>query len=214
MNHIIKHTIIQLANGHRVYWYGKTRKREVALTFDDGPDENITPLILDILEKAEAKATFFVIGEKLVNNAGIIRRIVENGHDIGNHTYSHQSTHDLCWGTLQKELIKTDELLHKISGGTIKYFRPPKGECSFLGLLRCVLSCPKKIIFWDVDPKDYKTLSWQEIITNLHREPIKKGSIILLHDRCMQTAMALPDIIQFLRRAGFRLVTLSELLGE
>ena len=102
-----------MVNGRGVYWHGNRDKKMVALTFDDGPHRKCTPLILDILKMSGVRATFFLVGDKILPNKDIVKRIISEGHEIGNHTYSHKKLPNLKWNDIKREITKTDIVLKK-----------------------------------------------------------------------------------------------------
>jgi len=151
------------------------------ITFDDGPELKSTPIILDVLENAGAKATFFLIGKNIEKYPEMVELLISNGHEIGEHSYFHiHPWKSGPFGTLN-DLIKSHQTFRKfISGQEIEYFRPPYGKFNLITLLY-IWFTGKKVIFWNVDPKDYQASSaekvFQSVIENLH-----PGMVLLLHD--------------------------------
>jgi peptidoglycan/xylan/chitin deacetylase (PgdA/CDA1 family) len=151
------------------------------ITFDDGPSTNLTPAILDLLEKSKAKATFFLLGKHIEQNPALARQIKEKGHLIGEHSYHH--THPWRTGPIKSatDLIKGWNSFSQIEKTyRTKYFRPPYGKFNMITLLY-VLFWRKNVIFWTEDPKDYMIST---IDSFLEKEimNITSGSIVLLHD--------------------------------
>ncbi|MED1203664.1 polysaccharide deacetylase family protein [Heyndrickxia acidicola] len=196
---------------------GPVTKREIALTFDDAPDNAFTPKILDILKSKGVKATFFVVGWRMEAYPEIVKRIVEDGHVLGNHTYSHANLPKLNDDSFQQQIMKTDNLIEKFTGFAPNIVRPPYGNITnkqihWLG------SQKKYVVNWNVDSLDWKGLTGEQVAANvlLHVHP---GSIILQHSGTGKggdlsgTVNALPTIIDKLKSEGFELVTIPELLG-
>jgi peptidoglycan/xylan/chitin deacetylase (PgdA/CDA1 family) len=190
------------------------------LTFDDGPHPEATPAILDILEKEGAKATFFVLGENVEKYGYIMRRISENGHEIGEHSYSH--THP--WKTTPlrsaRDLLKGREKAQKYTEGERSdSFRPPYGKFNLITLLYTFL-LKKNIAFWNFDLKDFDP-NLNHLIPKAIKTSFFKGKIILLHDgrqnlveNYSATISAVEEILEASRRQGVEFATIGEgLLG-
>lgn len=151
------------------------------ITFDDGPSTNLTPKVLELLDSANAKATFFLLGKHIDQNKELAETIYRKGHLIGEHSYFH--SHPWKSGPIRsaKDLIKGWLSARKIDEKyRSKYFRPPYGKFNLMTLLYVFL-WRKKVIFWNIDPKDYMI---SNVDSNLRTESdsIKNGSVILLHD--------------------------------
>lgn len=213
---------IYLANKHNkfhgaVLTNGLGTKREVALTFDDAPDPIYTPKILDILKNKGVKATFFLVGKRVQAHPEIVKRMVQEGHIIGNHSYSHAKLTNLNNGAFHKQIMKTDQLIKKITGYSPAIVRPPYGAVT-LPQIKWLVSQHKKIVNWNVDSLDWKGLKADQVETNVitHVHP---GSIILQHSGTGNggdlsgTVNALPKIIDELRNEGYKIVTVPQLLG-
>ena len=197
----------------KVYKCGDGDKKRVALTFDDGPHPTLTPAILSILEKYSARATFFVIGKNAAEHPNILRRIINDGHEIGNHTYSHPHISDLSYKELCRELSLGKEKIYEITQCSTNLFRPPEGFCS-----RDVGSAAEKIgcniILWTVDTKDWRSPPTEDIVNEVKRS-LRPGAIILFHDyvyKNSHTPEALEILIPYILGKGYSIVTVSELL--
>jgi len=170
--------------------------KEIFLTFDDGPNE-YTSRILKDLKKFNAKATFFVCGKNCQKYPEILKKIFEEGHSIGNHSFSHSIK---FFFNFKNEIEKTNEIIKEITGIETRIFRPPWGILT-PWLKNYLLKSNFKIIFWNVDSKD-----WKKYRANLIEEKIlkenKPNSIILFHD-CLQTSLALPKILVKLKGEGY-----------
>ncbi len=196
-----------------VYHRVSTEERVVALTFDDGPHPKTTDRILDVLAEHDAKATFFVIGKNLRLYGEATVRAVAEGHEIGNHTYSHPSLSHVEKGALLGELSRTEELIEDITGVAPTVFRPPAGVYSG-DVCRAATDCGLSVVLWNIDTRDWTGVSTAEIVKNVMKN-ITPGSIVLFHDyggsEC-HTVAALKEILPRLSAAGYRFVTVSELL--
>ena len=183
-------------------------KKMVALTFDDGPNPTTTPQALDILKQYKAKATFFMVGQNISGNESIVKRVLKEGHEIGNHTWDHPVLTKLDLSQAQAEINQTTEALKKAAGIDVKITRPPYGAINS----SIQASVDQSFILWDIDSLDWKTHNTAAIM-----EEVKKaqpGSIILMHDIHQTTINALPTVIQYLQSQGFTLVTVDELLNH
>ncbi len=183
---------------------------EVALTFDDGPDPDITPKLLDLLEKWQISATFFVIGEKVVRHRDIVHRIASAGHGLGNHSYTHSEPHKTSTRQFLDEVRKTRDLLEDIGNQPCKLVRPPKGKLTVgkqIGLWKQGMS----IALWNIDPRDYQMQSQQQAVDWGASYHPRGGDIVLLHDNHPWAA----DIVRVLANNNYqagcvRYVRLSE----
>lgn len=192
-----------------------TAKKQVALTFDDwGTDYTITK-ILDILKEKDVKSTFFLKGIGVENNPNLAKAILEDGHEIGNHTYSHPVITKIPESQLQEEIIKCHmTLTEAIQQQPKLYFRPPTGEINNKAASAIVATGYRPILY-DVSAHDWDSKNSAEDITNFINKNTKKGSIILLHlQEGTNTIEALPKVIDGIRSRGYSIVDLSELLGK
>ena len=190
-----------------------TPEKVVALTYDDGPSLCHTNQLLNLLERLQVKATFFVVGQKIEENPEIVRQLVSKGHELGNHSYSHQRMFWKKPSFIRSEIEKTDQLLRQLGVKDELHFRAPFG-IKFLILPYILTKMKKKNILWDVDPKDYQE-SNPEVISNYVLKHVVPGSIILLHDferASSPTIRATEFIIQKLQEKGYKFKTVSELL--
>ena len=181
---------------------------KVALTFDDGPSSEYTPLLLDGLRERNVKASFFVIGSNIEKEGGeeIIRRIYEEGHLIGNHTWHHVDLSDLSTEDAWKELEMTDSLIKAITGEETALVRPPFGEFP-----RSMEEPDKLYVKWTVDSRDWVTKDTQEIVRKVVTDT-EENDIILMHD-CYETSVeAALQIIDTLSERGYEFVTVDRLL--
>jgi len=178
----------------------------IALTFDDGPG-SYTPMVLDALEKHEAKATFFVVGSRITEQTKkYIKRADELGCEIGSHTYSHPNLAKLSMRQVEKELSKTDQLVQESIGKSTSLMRPPYGSITN--------DARKKIkkaqILWSIDTLDWKYRN-TAYVTNQVLRKAGDGDIVLMHDIHKTSAKAVEEIIVGLQKKGYKCVTISEL---
>ncbi|RII43313.1 hypothetical protein DWB68_03165 [Galactobacter valiniphilus] len=182
------------------------KEKCVALTFDDGPGPG-TPRILEALEKAGAKATFFVVGKQAKAHPEIVKATAEAGMEIGNHTWDHPQLSRTRAADVNEQIGRTQRAVEKASGVTPLYLRPPYGDVS--KKQRKSLGMP--LAFWDVDTEDWKTRSTRATVASAGAA--RPGDIVLMHDIHSSTVDAVPAIIKKLQKRGFHLVTLSTLVG-
>lgn len=191
----------------------QTHEKIVALTFDDGPSDPYTSAILAVLRHQGVKATFFLLGQNVANYPGIVQSIYQEGHEIGNHSYSHQQLIFKTPGFVRDEIEKTDRLIRQAGYQGKIYFRAPYGRKLFI--LPWILSRQgREHILFDVIPDDWDCPGVPVIVERVLKQ-VKPGSIILCHDGGgdrTQTVEATAIIIEKLKAAGYRFVTISELL--
>lgn len=196
---------------------GSGDKREVALTFDDAPDDVFTPMVLDVLKREGVRATFFCVGNRIEAHPDVMRRIVAEGHVVGNHSYSHANLPKLPDDKFREEIRKTDQLIRQYAGYTPSFVRAPYGNISE-EQIKWLASQKRKIVGWNVDSLDWKNLSREEVATNILAN-VRPGAIILQHsaggtgEDLTGTVEALPEVIRKLREDGVQLVTVARLLG-
>ncbi|MBN1658624.1 MAG: polysaccharide deacetylase family protein [Anaerolineae bacterium] len=186
----------------------------VALTLDDGPTVSYTGEVLDILRAEGVPATFFVVGEALERNLDVCRAIVAEGHELGNHTYSHPHMVLRSYAAMRDEIERTDALIRACGYEGEIHFRAPGGK-QFLVLPYYLARTGKKNIKWDVAPEGGGADA-ARIVERVLSE-VQPGSIILLHamyESREETRKALPEVIRGLKEKGYRFVTVSELLGK
>ncbi|MGW0806915.1 polysaccharide deacetylase family protein [Nonomuraea sp. NPDC002799] len=188
------------------------RLKCVALTFDDGPGEH-TGRLLDLLQRREVRATFFVIGQMVAadKDGHTVRRIVGEGHEIGNHSWSHPALAGVSREELKHELQHTDEIVRKLTGVRMRVMRPPYGSTN----QRVAAEARREglaQILWNVD-----TFDWRDRVAKVVAKragEAKPGSIVLLHDIHPTTVEAVPSMLDTLGKKGYTFVTVSELYGR
>ena len=180
---------------------------KIALTFDDGPSAAWTPALLDGLKERGVKATFFLIGENADKNPEIVKRMAEEGHLIGNHTYHHVELTKVSEKEARLELADTSAAIVRITGKEPEYMRPPFGAWQ-RKLEQEIQMLP---VLWTVDPLDWTTENQDEIVNKVVTEA-EENDIILLHDCYKSSVEAGLRIIDILQEEGFVFVTVDELL--
>lgn len=204
----------------RVIWRVETGEPVVALTFDDGPHATSTPSILEVLERNHVPATFFLVGKHLAAHPDIARRILDAGHEIGNHTFSHPKLIFLTEKQVRKEIEQTDELLEDLNGSNrSKYMRPPSGFFN-KKILDIAEDLGYRVVVGDVYPRDSHNPGSAKIVQRV-LDRAAPGSIIILHDGGnvgrvdrSQTREALEEVIPRLREKGYEFAPLSGLIAK
>jgi peptidoglycan-N-acetylglucosamine deacetylase len=185
----------------------------IAMTFDDGPHATNTPQLLDMAAKRHIKLTFFVIGQCVEQNPALLRREVAEGHEIGNHTWSHPNLAKLSDDGVRTQLQQTEDIIVKTIGIKPKLMRPPYGELTKRQRQWVNRDFGYKIILWDVDPVDWKRPG-SNVVAQRIIAGARPGSIILSHDIHPPTIAAMPQVFDTLLAKGFKFVTVSELISR
>jgi peptidoglycan/xylan/chitin deacetylase (PgdA/CDA1 family) len=189
---------------------GGADRRRVALTFDDGPDE-LTPGYLSVLERFQAKATFFVVGELCAARPDLVSAIAAGGHELGGHGYTHRRFPTLSPSELKDEIVRTAALLPPSAFGRA-LVRPPHGAVSLSSLVTCARASFTTAL-WSHDSGDWRTERSRDVLDAFENEDASRpGAIVLLHEGQPWTLEALPAILRGLRETGRELVTMSEML--
>jgi peptidoglycan/xylan/chitin deacetylase (PgdA/CDA1 family) len=184
----------------------------IAMTFDDGPSATNTPKLLEIAAERHIKLTFFVLGECVEQNLDVLRQEVAEGHEIGNHSWSHPNLAKLSDANVRSQLQRTEDLIEKTAGIKPKLMRPPYGELTKRQRILVNHEFGYKVILWDVDPLDWKRPG-VDIVAQRIIAGTRAGSIILSHDIHPPTIAAMPQVFDALLAKGFKFVTVSELLA-
>lgn len=196
---------------------GKTNSYNICLTFDDGPDALYTPQILDILRKYNVPATFFLIGNKIIQYPEVVKRIIAEGHIIANHTWSHPDLTKITKEELIAETKLTEDILKDITALRTALIRPPEGAVSE-NVINSLQELSYKVIFWSVDSRDWLDRDIDQILINTLPD-INKDSIILFHSAGGKgqsldaTLKSLPELIETLKLREYNFVNLDELLN-
>ena len=183
--------------------------RRIALTFDDGPHPYYTDLLLDGLAERGVKVTFFLLGENIEGREDVIRRMSEEGHLIGNHTFYHVDINSLSMEEACAEIRDTSEAIRAITGQQVEYVRPPYGNWN--KELECqVMMIP---VFWTLDTLDWKVKNTDRIVREV-LEDVEENDVILMHDSYRTTVEAALRIVDELQKKGYEFVTADELILE
>ena len=194
----------ELLKKYSSFYLGDTSKKIIYLTFDEGYENGFTNSILDTLKKNNVKATFFITGPYLNEQGALVKRMVEEGHEVGNHTVHHYSLPMLTEEKIEKEIMELDRIFYEMYNKRMTYLRPPKGEYSERSL-----SVSDKLgyknVFWSFAYDDWDTkkqrgeeYAYKKVMDNLHN-----GAIILLHAVSSDNALALEKIIVEARKKGY-----------
>ena len=183
-------------------------RRCIALTFDDGPSPQTTATLLDGLKERGAHATFFLIGEQIAGNEDLVRRMKDEGHQVGGHSYTHIRL-DSADAAALAEIQKTDETLCAILGDGDYWLRPPWGFAS--DALKSAVSVP--LIYWTIDTMDWSVRN-RDLVAHHIIENAKSGDIVLLHDPYDTSVEASLQAIEVLQAQGYEFVTLEELFSN
>ncbi len=186
--------------------------RCIAMTFDDGPHPVLTPKLLDMLKARGLKATFFLIGQNAAEYPDIVRRIAAEGHEIGNHSWSHPQLTKLNPAALREEVGRTSSTIAEIIGKPLVVMRPPYGATSAYINHWINQEFGMKVILWSVDPLDWKYRNSARV-ENQILAGARPGAIILSHDIHATTVAAMPDVFDSLLAKGYKFVTVSELIA-
>jgi peptidoglycan-N-acetylglucosamine deacetylase len=192
---------------------GNTNEKVIAVTFDDGPNPLKTPLILDVLKKHKVAATFFFIGNKLSGNELILKRVSEEGHLLGNHSFSHSNWFDLFSpGRMKAELMKTNKIIFDTTGKSPLFFRPPFGVVNPM-VRKAVINTPWQVICWNIRSLDTLQRDPEKVRKKVLQQ-LKAGSIILLHDHTHFTEHHLDGLLTAIKDAGYGIVPLDSLIQK
>lgn len=194
----------------------KTSQKLVSLTFDDGPDPQNTPAVLDVLKKHNTVATFFLIGSRAEKNPALVKRIASEGHEIGNHSMNHTDYNGKNIEFIRNEIKQCNDLIYKICKQRPELYRPPGGYLSY-DLIALTQKEKLKIAYWTYqqDSKDWRSGKKPSQIADHIVKHIKPGQIIILHDGSpngLASAQALDILIPELKSLEYKFITMGELL--
>lgn len=184
-------------------------KKKVALTFDDGPHPVYTLEMLDLLKEKNIKATFFLLGEQVEKYPDIVKRMNDEGHLIGNHSYKHEQLSKLSSIQACSQVNRTNELIYAITGKNPEYLRPPFGD--WKDRLDCEVNMIE--VLWDVDTLDWSSQNKDKVVSKVMKN-VEEGDIILMHDSYESTVKATAEIIDRLQKDGYEFVTVDELIFD
>jgi peptidoglycan/xylan/chitin deacetylase (PgdA/CDA1 family) len=193
--------------------HGLRSARKIALTFDDGPNPKTTPQVLEILRQADAKATFFMIGEMVDHFPETAKLVADAGMEIGTHSQTHANPVKLDEAGVRREIEDAMTRIQQATGKKPRLFRPPYGNinrtvskvCAENGLIMCL---------WWLDPRDWENGATPAKVTSVVLSQAQGGDIVCMHDIKPKTVEALPAIVKGLKAAGFELVTVGTLLAD
>ena len=198
--------------GREPFSMAHTQEKVVTLTFDDGPDPSYTGPILDILKEKQVSATFFVLGESVEANSDLLRRMLKEGHEIGNHGYTHDYSQRYSQYKTLEEIRHTDKAVYAATGIHTYLYRPPGGYKS-KSVTDLINRNGYEVILWSADSEDWRKPGVNRIKKNVLSN-VSPGAIVLFHDgggTRSQTVEALGQVIDQLRANGYSFVTLSKL---
>lgn len=187
---------------------GRNTGNTLYLTFDDGPNPEYTPRLLDLLAAHDARATFFLIGAHAERYPELVRRIVEEGHALGNHSWSHPRFERISREVRLDEIDRTDEFLARFDGLTRHGFRPPRGAAPPGLMLDCALR-GIRMVYWSYDSLDYSQREPAELLATMASHPVHAGEIMLMHDDSPHSHAILAQMLPQWREQGYRFEALD-----
>jgi len=193
-----------------ILWVGSASRKQIALTFDDGPNPLKTPALLDALEKAHAPATFFVVGSRAEQAPGLLRRMTERGDEVENHSYTHPNMNLVIPSVAEAEMLRTSVLIQAMTGHQPHFFRPPGGNAN-ASVQHLARSYGLSLAYWTVDALHAEDVGSSSALIRYVMQHVRPGAIVLLHNGPDVTAAAVPGLVAALRAHGYSLVTLSEI---
>ncbi|MDF1861936.1 MAG: polysaccharide deacetylase family protein [Verrucomicrobiales bacterium] len=196
------------------YFSIQTSQKVIAITFDDGPHGVNTPRLLDMLKKRDIKATFYVVGNMVKNSygPGLLRRMVAEGHEIGNHTVTHGTLSKMSEDGLRKELREAHNMIAEVTGVEPRSMRPPGGAIKNEQKKLMLKEFGYPTILWSVDPEDWKRPG-ASVVTSRLLNGAAPGGILLVHDLHAPTVDAMPATLDGLLAKGYKFVTVTELIN-
>lgn len=201
------------SNRQSVYTRCETKLPMIAITFDDGPDPVLTPRLLDLLKERGIHATFFLVGKNAAAFPEVVRRIVEEGHEVGNHSWSHPLLTQLGQESVESQLRRTHDAIVKACGTAPLLYRPPYGAVRAAQRARIEKSFGYPAILWDVDPQDWQHPRSAQKVYDRIQSQTRPGSIILCHDIHETTIAAMPATLDDLTARGYRFATVTQLIA-
>jgi peptidoglycan/xylan/chitin deacetylase (PgdA/CDA1 family) len=190
---------------------GSVTRRQLALTFDDGPHPSYTPQLLSLLKAHGVKATFFVVGKMVERHPELLRAQVADGHAIGNHTFSHLNLTKLSPEEQAVEIKACGEVIRSLTGKAPRYFRPPGGQLNS-DVTKVADILGYRMVLWSLNPGDYTRPS-AELLKARILSQVSNGSVLLLHDGIPQSLEVLPEVLSTLKQNGYEFVTLDEMVN-
>lgn len=209
----VAHLPRELPEGAKVYYTRcEVDQPIIAITFDDGPHPEFTPRLLDTLKERQIHATFYMVGRNVTAYPKIVKRMVDEGHEVANHSWSHPSLSGMGTESVRSQLKRTHEAIVKACGVAPLTYRPPYGAIRLQqrGAIQVEFGYPT--IIWDVDPLDWKTPRSVKRVHDQVLSQTRNGSIVLLHDIHQTTVDAMPATLDALMERGYKMVTVTQLL--
>lgn len=188
-----------------------TSQPVVAMTFDDGPHATLTPKLLDMLKQRKIHATFYLLGQNAKEYPDIVKRIIAEGHEVGNHSYDHKALNTLSAPGVASQIDRTNEVIQAAAGVLPPTMRPPYGATNASLNRRLNEEFHLPVIMWSVDPQDWKYRNASRVSSHIIANA-KPGDIILAHDIHPSTIEAMPEALDALLAKGLKFATVSELL--
>lgn len=192
--------------------HGGTYSKCIAFTFDDGPNPDTTPDILRVLAKYNAHATFFLIGRRVDKYPDLVKRIVNEGHEVGNHSFTHPNLTKLSKQKAYEEYALCSSAIKRITGNAPTLCRPPGGDANPL-IVDLAGALGMRSVAWSMNVADFESQDADTIQERIDRSA-QSGDIVLLHDKVYATIMCLDDMLHSLQLQGYRFVTVSELMQD
>jgi peptidoglycan/xylan/chitin deacetylase (PgdA/CDA1 family) len=186
-------------------WHKSRKEKKVYLTFDDGPVPGVTDFVLEELSLRQMKATFFMVGENIYKHVGLAERVIQQGHQIGNHTFHHLNGRQSSREAYNDNFIKCQQAMLDVLGRTVYLFRPPYGKIK--RQQRKDISCTHQIIMWDVIPGDFELSASATGVLSKAQQYTRNGSIILFHDQIKTEKIIrniLPNYLDYLQNNGYQ----------
>ncbi|ANH84070.1 polysaccharide deacetylase [Niabella ginsenosidivorans] len=191
---------------------GTADKKEIAISFDDGPLEKYTPEVLAVLKAHHVPATFFCIGYRVAEREALLQQIIAEGHIVGNHSYYHDFWFDMHTAKkMQAEMQQMQDLVHRLTGKYMKWFRPPYGVTN-PNVRKAVQAMGYTAIGWNVRSLDTMIKDEAQLLQKVQRE-LKPGAVFLFHDTMHNTVHMLPRFLQYVKEQGYTIVPLDKLIN-
>lgn len=203
---------LQVQEKEKLFAAGPSHRKQVALTFSDGPHPEITPAILDVLKAGGVHATFFLIGREALSNAGLARKIVDAGHEVGNHTMNHVMCSSESERELARQIQDAQDAIRFATNKEALWFRPPFGDLDEIQR-HLPTQCGLKTVYWTHKIRDWENDDEASILRQMTKG-LKPGAIFALHEKRPCVATALEKILVELKKRDLKPVTLSELFAR
>jgi peptidoglycan/xylan/chitin deacetylase (PgdA/CDA1 family) len=205
---LVKHGLEAIVPDRLLMTHAPTKSGAVHLTFDDGPHPEHTPALLDQLRTLKVRATFFVIGANAERHPEIVRRMAQEGHAVGSHSFTHSDPGRVSAADLMEEIERTSAVLTPLVGEAPRLFRPPLGAVTAAKLAR-LWAAGQQVVLWNVDPRDYALDGAEELSAWFDSYQLSAGEIVLLHDTMPYARVALPRLVASVRARGLDFATLG-----